>query len=103
MLIYPLAKKDIIEIYNYVGFNDSSKIANKLLDNLERAYYELEKMPERGHIPEELKASGIKRFREIHYKPYRIIYEIIDNIVYVYCVLDERINMQEILAGRLLR
>jgi len=35
LLIDPLAKKDIIEIYNYVGLRDSSDKANRLLDNLE--------------------------------------------------------------------
>jgi len=103
LLIDPLAKKDIIEIYNYVAINDSAENANKLLKNLERTYANLEKLPERGHIPEELRGAGIKRFIEIHYKPYRIIYEIIDNIVYVHCVLDGRRNMQELLSSRLLR
>ena len=77
--------------------------AKKLLKNLERTYANLEKLPERGHIPEELRGTGIKRFLEIHYKPYRIIYEIIDNIVYLHCVLDGRRNMQELLSNRLLR
>ena len=103
LLIDPLAKKDIIEIYNYVSINDSIENADKLLKNLERTYLSLEKLPLRGHIPEELRGTGIKRFIEIHYKPYRIIYEIIDNIVYIHCVLDGRRNMQELLSNRLLR
>ena len=103
LLIDTLAKKDIIEIYNYVALSDSIDKANRLLDNLEETYLKLEKLPERGHIPEELRGTGIKRFLEIHFKPYRIIYEIIDNIVYVHCVLDGRRNMQELLSSRLLR
>lgn len=103
LLIDPLAKRDIIEIYNYVDLNDSPENADRLLDNLEMTYMNLEKNPERGHIPEELKGTGIKRFLEIHFKPYRIIYEIIDNIVYIHCVLDGRRNIQDILAERLLR
>ena len=103
LLIDPLSKKDILEIYNYAAINDSAEKAKKLLENLEETYLKLEKLPERGHIPEELRGTGIKRFLEIHYKPYRIIYEIIDNIVYVHCVLDGRRNMQELLSSRLLR
>lgn len=103
LLIDPLAKRDMIEIYNFVAFNDSPGNAEKLLNNLEKTYKNLESLPGRGHIPQELKNTGIKRFLEIHFKPYRIIYEIIDNIVYVHCVLDGRRNMQEILAERLLR
>jgi toxin ParE1/3/4 len=103
LLINPLAKQDIKEIYNYVAFNDSIENAKRLLDNLEKTYLKLERLPERGHIPDELRTTGIKKFLEIHYKPYRIIYEIIDNIVYVDCILDGRRNMQEILSNRLLR
>ncbi len=103
LLIDPLAKRDMIEIYNFVAFNDSPGNAEKLLNNLEKTYKILESLPGRGHIPQELKNTGIKRFLEIHFKPYRIIYEIIDNIVYVHCVLDGRRNMQEILAETLLR
>ena len=103
LLIDPLSKKDILEIYNYAAINDSAEKAKKLLENLEETYLKLEKLPERGHIPEELRGTGIKRFLEIHYKPYRIISEIIDSIVYVHCVLDGRRNMQELLSNRLLR
>jgi toxin ParE1/3/4 len=103
LLIDPLAKKDIIEIYDYVYYNDSPENAEKLLDNLEKTYLNLEKLPTRGHIPEELKNTGVKRFLEIHFKPYRIIYEIIDATIYVHCILDGRRNMQEILSNRLLR
>ena len=63
----------------------------------------MEEYPERGHIPQELKLTGIKRYLEIHYKPYRIIYEIEKNLVYIHSILDGRRNIQEILAERLLR
>lgn len=103
LLIDPLAKKDIIEIYKYVAKNDTIETTKKLLANIENTYSKLEKYPTRGHIPEELKDTGIKKYLEIHYKPYRIIYEIIDNIIYVHCLLDGRRNIQEILMQRLLR
>ena len=103
LLIDPLAKADIKEIYNYAAESDSVEKANRLLTNLENTYQKLENIPSRGHVPPELKNTGIKKYREIHYKPYRIIYEIIDNIVYVHCILDGRRNMQELLSNRLLR
>jgi toxin ParE1/3/4 len=103
LLIDPSAKQDMMEIYYHVFANDSLEKARKLLDNLEKTYLELEVLPFREHIPDELRNTGIKRFLEIHFKPYRIIYEIIDGIVYVHCVLDGRRNMQELLANRLFR
>lgn len=101
--IDPQAQKDMKEIFFYVAINDSFDMANKLLDKIEETCYKLEKHPTRGHIPEELRSTGIKKFLEIHYKPYRIIYEIKKEITYIHSVLDARRNVQEILNERILR
>ena len=103
VIIDPQAKLDLKEIYIYVATNDSVQSANKLLDALEETCYKLEKYPERGHIPPELRSTGIKNYLEIHYKPYRIIYEIDGNLIYIHSVIDGRRNIQEILSNRLLR
>jgi toxin ParE1/3/4 len=101
--IDPQAKQDLKEIFIYVAVNDSFDSADKLLAALEKACYKLEEFPQRGHIPPEIKPTGIKRYLEIHYKPYRILYEISNNIIYIHSVLDGRRNIQEILSDRLLR
>ena len=103
VLIDPQAKQDLKELFIYAALNDSISLADKLLDAIEKTCYKLEEYPERGHIPQELKLTGIKRYLEIHYKPYRIIYEIDKRLIYIHAVLDGRRNIQEILAERLLR
>lgn len=103
VLIDPLAKQDMKEIFLYVASNDSISSADKLLDSIETTISKLEKYPERGHIPQELRQTGIKRYLEIHYKPYRIIYEMENDLIYVHSVLDGRRNIQEILGERILR
>jgi toxin ParE1/3/4 len=103
VIIDPLAKADLQDLYVYVSVNDNINSANKLLDGLEEAFYKLEKYPERGHIPPELRQTGIKNYLEIHYKPYRIIYEIEGKVVYIHSVIDGRRNIQEILHNRILR
>jgi toxin ParE1/3/4 len=103
VLIDPQAKQDLNELFIYVASNDGISMADKLLDAIEKTCYKLEEYPERGHIPQELKLTGIKRYLEIHYKPYRIIYEIEKNLVYIHSILDGRRNIQELLAERLLR
>jgi toxin ParE1/3/4 len=103
VLIDAQAKQDLKEIFIYEATNDSRSAADKLLESLEQTCYRLEEFPERGHIPPELKLTGIKRYLEIHFKPYRIIYEIDNNQVYIHTVLDGRRNIQEILSERLLR
>ena len=41
-------------------------------------------------------------FREVLFKPYRIIYEVVKTQVYVHCVLDGRRNIQDLLQERIL-
>ena len=103
VIIDPQAKQDLKEIFLYVAVIDSFEAANKLLNNLELMCLKLEKFPERGHIPEEIRTTGIKKYLEIYYKPYRIIYEIKNDLVYIHSVLDGKRNIQEILTGRILR
>ncbi len=103
VILDPQAKLDLKEIFLFVAVNDNIQSANKLLDALEETCYELEKYPDRGHIPPELGTTGIKSYLEIHYKPYRIIYEIENKLVYVHSVIDGRRNIQEILSNRFLR
>lgn len=103
VLIDPKAKQDLKEIFLYVAANDNFESAEKLLNSLEATCYKLEEYPGRGHIPQELKLTGIRKFLEILYKPYRVIYEIENKIVYIHCVLDGRRSIQEMLSERLLR
>jgi toxin ParE1/3/4 len=97
------AEKDLFDIYRYVSRNDSVGHANNLIDKLKATVLRLEKTPDRGHIPPELERIGVLEFREVFYKPYRIIYQIIGNNVYVHCILDGRRDMQDILQQRVLR
>ncbi len=97
------AEQDVFEIYHYISASGSPLNAEKLLNELEQAIISLEHMPERGHTPPELKRIGIFEYREIHLKPYRIIYEIIGSNVFVHCVLDGRRDLQDLLQQRLLR
>ena len=103
VVIDPQAKEDMREIFYYVSINDSLEIANKLLVKIEETCYKLERLSERGHIPEELKTAATKKYLEIHCKPYRIIYEIKKDLIYIHSVLDGRRNVQEILSDRILR
>ena len=97
------AELDILEIYSYVAENDSVEAADRLLDNIEKTIMKLESLPERGHFPPELERIGVLEYREIFYRPYRIIYHIIKSEVYVHCVLDGRRDLQDILQRRVLR
>lgn len=97
------AEEDLFEIYNYVAKNDSQEKADVLFNNLKMTCLSLEDYPERGHLPPELERINVREYSEIHFKPYRIIYQIRDNEIFIHCVLDGRRNLQELLQERLLR
>lgn len=97
------AEQDLFDIYRYVAANDSAEKAERLLDNIEKTIGRLETVPQRGHYPAELQQIGVRDYREIFFKPYRIIYQTIESNVYVHCVLDGRRDLQDLLEERLMR
>ena len=96
------AAKDLSDLYTYILKHDSPKKAEYVLDQIEKKFVSLSELPERGVFPKELLSLGIRDFREIFFKPYRIIYRIDNENVYVYLIVDGRRDMQTLLQQRLL-
>lgn len=97
------AELDLIDIYTYVAANDSGEKAQYVLDQLQTLCLSLDKLATRSHIPPELEHIGVTTYRQVHFKPYRVIYQISGQDVYIHCVLDGRRDMQSLLERRLLR
>lgn len=97
------AEEDLAELIEYIARNDSIERAGHVLDQLLNACEGLEQHPDRGHLLPELQSLGIKNYREEHFKPYRIIYEVIRRKVFIVLIVDGRRSMQTILERRLLR
>lgn len=97
------AEDDIFDIYRYVRTADSGSKADYVFGKLQEACESLAHMPERGHTPPELERVGVREYREIHFKPYRIIYRVSGRTVFVHCVLDARRELQQLLERHLLR
>jgi toxin ParE1/3/4 len=57
---------------------------------------------ERGTYPKELLVLGIRDYREIVFKPYRMICQVINDKVHVMLIVDGRRDMQALLLRRLL-
>ncbi|NOX87992.1 MAG: type II toxin-antitoxin system RelE/ParE family toxin [Calditrichaeota bacterium] len=97
------AEEDIFEIYEYVALHDSVGKADTLLKKLKETCDSLKNYPDRGHLPPELERINVREYSEIHFKPYRIVYQIRGNKVFIHCVLDGRRDLQDLLQKRLLR
>jgi toxin ParE1/3/4 len=97
------AEQDIEDIYRYIREHDGIANADHVLAGVEDACRKLVTLAQRGNVPKELLRLGIREYREVHFKPYRVIYRVMDRTVVVYCVLDGRRDMQSLLQHRLLR
>jgi len=96
------AQNDIHSIYQYVSDRDSPEKAFELYENIKRVCMELTILPLRGHVPPELQRIDVHQYLEVHFKPYRIIYQISDQSVFIHCILDGRRDLQNTLLKRLL-
>ncbi len=97
------AEHDLIDIYQYIALNDCAENAAYVLDQLESLCLRLAELPHRGSIPPELNRIGVADDREIHFKPYRVIYQVVGQDVFIHCVLDGRRSISSLLERRLLR
>jgi toxin ParE1/3/4 len=96
------AENDLEDIANYIAEHDSSQHALDVVANIERQIERLAPFPGRGAHPKELVEYGNRDFREISFKPYRILYRVLGRQVVVVLIADGRRDMRSLLARRLL-
>ncbi len=94
------AEQDLEELYDYLSEHDLPEKANHILQKLADTFSSLAN-PHRGAYPKELLALGIREYREVFFKPYRIVYRVIGETVYVLLIADGRRDMQTLLQRRL--
>ncbi|MDE2149374.1 MAG: type II toxin-antitoxin system RelE/ParE family toxin [Gammaproteobacteria bacterium] len=96
------AEQDLESIYDYIAEFDCKANADYVLDRLLEVVESLSTFPERGAYPKELVTLGIRDYRQTAFKPYRVIYRVMAQKVYIYVIADGRRDMQSLLARRLL-
>ena len=97
------ASRDLENLYDHIDFHDAPGKADYVLGQIEEAFTSLSENPERGTYPKELLAAGLREYRKIYFKPYRIIYRVMAKHVYVMVIADGRRDMQVLLQRRLLQ
>jgi len=96
------AARDLGELFDYVATAHGAGEAEQLLGRIERAVASLSESPERGPHPKELLALGIREYREVFFNPYRIVYRVAGDNVFVLLVADGRRDLRTLLQRRLL-
>jgi len=96
------AERDLEGIYTYILEHDSREKADRVLDRLLEVTDDLAASPDRGVHPRELSALGIQEYRQVFFKPYRVIYRCFERRMVLYVIADGRRDMQSLLSRRLL-
>ncbi len=94
-----VAEKDLVNIIEYIA-EDSHQTALDILAKIKKQSSALCSNPERGRVVPELNDQGISQYRELFITPWRLIYRISEQNVYVLSVIDSRRNVEDILMKR---
>jgi toxin ParE1/3/4 len=96
------AENDLEDIVTYIARHDSPRAAQHVLSRILDIADSLRAVPTRGTSPRELRALGDQEYRQVFFKPYRLIYRVVEQQVVIYVITDGRRDMQSLLARRLL-
>lgn len=95
------AVRDLEMLYDYIYEHDAPEKAEYVLGQIEKAYLSLSENPNRGSYPKELQALGLREYRELGLNPYRMVYRVFGENVYIMLIADGRRDMQVLLQRRL--
>jgi toxin ParE1/3/4 len=96
------AERDLRDLVTFVAKHDSPRSAEHILSRVLDIAESLSFEPTRGSTPKELRGLGDQVYRQVFFKPYRLIYRVVERQVVIYLVADGRRDMQTHLARRLL-
>lgn len=96
------ASDDLNEILGYILARDP-RHALKVNDDIGAKAEALDHMPQRGRIIPELKFHGVMNYRELLIGPWRLMYRIEGNTVWIVSLLDGRRQLEDLLLERFLR
>lgn len=96
-----IAEDDLKNIIEYLA-EENPLNALKIFRKLKQKASTLLTFPQKGRVVPELRDQGLLQYRELIIPPWRIIYRITENSIYVLSVLDSRQNVEEILLKRLI-
>ena len=96
------AKEDLLNIVDYIK-QDSLHAARKVYTQIKEKVQSSNFFPLRGRVVPELQRQGITIYRELIENPWRIMYKIENDTVYIMAIFDARQNVEELLLQKLLR
>jgi len=95
------AEKDLQGIVSYIA-QDGAPRALKTLQKIKKPASTLYHIPLRGRVVPELKEQGILQYRELIIAPWKLLYRVSGQVVFVVSELDSRRNIEDLLLTRFL-
>jgi len=95
------ARDDLRAIHAYIAKNDSLENADYVAREIVKTALALRTSPQRGAYPPELLDLGSRAYRQVLFNPYRILYRVRSNTVFIALIADGRREMAALLARRL--
>ena len=96
------AKDDLLDIITRIKEDDSPTTAKnvykKLRDKAQSSHF----FPLKGRVVQELQIECIVHYREIIVSPWRIIYKVGNDTVYIMSIIDSRQNLDDLLLRKIL-
>ncbi len=96
------AERDLEDIVTHIATHDSPQNAEHVLGRILEVAESLSAAPTRGSQPKELRGLGDQEYRQVFFKPYRLIYRVVGGRVAIFLIADGRRDVQSLLARRLL-
>ena len=96
------AWRDLEEICTWIEEHDSPAKAEHVLERISESALKIGQMPHGGSRPSELPPGTEGEYRQVLFKPYRMIYEFSGTEVVILLIADDRRNLQSLLLRRLL-
>ncbi len=96
-----VAENDLRNIIEYISAENPQNALN-ILTKIKKKASNLYTLPERGRVVPGLQDQGIFQYRELIVEPWRLIYRIAEQEIFVLSVIDSRQNVEDILLNRLI-
>ena len=96
------AERDLNDLADYIAEHDSLNMAEYVVAKILDVTAALASHPDAGAYVKELESIGNREYRQVFFKPYRVIYRVAGRKVFIYIVADGRRDLQALLARRLL-
>jgi plasmid stabilization system protein ParE len=96
------AKEDLLNIIGFIK-EDSPAIARDIYEKIKEKAHSSNLFPFRGRVVPELQKEGITMYRELISSPWRIMYKVDNDTIYIMAIFDSRQNVEELLLQKLIR